>query len=159
MNIFYLDHNIKKCAEYHYDKHLIKMQLETAQLLSTALHLNGLSDLAPYKKTHINHPSTKWVTDSYGNFKWLCELGIALYDEYKFRYGENKIHKSGELIKQIYKTTPKFNDKEFYEPPSVMPDEFKITNDSIINYRNYYINGKLHLMNYKKRDVPYWINK
>lgn len=45
MNIFFLDRNIRKCAAYHCDKHVVKMILESTQLLSTALHLNGLTDL------------------------------------------------------------------------------------------------------------------
>ena len=156
MNIFYLDEDVKKCSEYHYDKHVIKMITESAQILSTALHENGLSEYAPYKITHKNHPSTKWASRSYSNFKWLCDLGIALYDEYKFRYG-NKTHLAGEKIKQIIDSNVKFNDNGFTSPPSVMPEEFKITNDSVINYRNYYINGKSYLKNYKKRDVPMWM--
>ena len=36
MNIFFLDTDVKKCAEYHVDKHVVKMILETCQLLYTA---------------------------------------------------------------------------------------------------------------------------
>jgi hypothetical protein len=59
MNIFLLDSNIKKCAQYHCDKHVVKMILESAQILSTVLRLNGVDQ--GYKTTHANHPCTLWA--------------------------------------------------------------------------------------------------
>ena len=70
MNIFILDTEIPKCAEYHCDQHAIKMILESVQLLCTALNKKGFE--TPYKSTHMKHPCVLWVEASYDNFEWLC---------------------------------------------------------------------------------------
>ena len=69
MNIFYLDEDPKLCAQYHCDRHCVKMVLETAQLLCTAHWMTGGE--APYKKTHFNHPSNKWAPTMYGYVIWV----------------------------------------------------------------------------------------
>ena len=84
MNIFVLDKDIVKCAEYHCDQHANKMILESVQMLCTALNKKGFS--TPYKSTHIKHPCVLWVEASYDNFEWLKDLAIALNDEYKYRF-------------------------------------------------------------------------
>ena len=76
MNIFYLANNVDDCAKYHMDKHVVKMPLETAQLLCTVHWVCGGE--APYKKTHLNHPSSIWARYSIENYRWLCKLGKAL---------------------------------------------------------------------------------
>ena len=68
MNIFYLAHNPTDCAQMHCDKHVVKMILETAQLLSTAHHERGST--APYKSTHRNHPSAVWVRSGVKQYQW-----------------------------------------------------------------------------------------
>lgn len=90
MNIFFTDPSPIKCAKYLDDKRVIKMILESCQMLATAVRENG--GTAPYKSTHINHPSTKWATESYENWKWLWNHMVALAMEYKRRKG--KVHKS-----------------------------------------------------------------
>jgi hypothetical protein len=84
MNIFFLDRNVEKSATYHVDKHVVKMRLELAQLASTAHWITGSS--APYKKTHVNHPSSKWCRESLSNYDYVVNLGLALCDELKYRY-------------------------------------------------------------------------
>ena len=86
MNIFYLDHDLKKCAEYHVDRHCTKMIIEYAQLLSSAHWMSGGE--APYKLVHKNHPCSIWTRESIDNYRWLCELGIELSKEYTYRYGK-----------------------------------------------------------------------
>ena len=81
MNIFYLDEDVKKCAEYHCDKHCIKMILETAQLLC-GVHWATGGD-APYRLSHKNHPCAIWARESYSNYVWLTDLGFALCNEYQ----------------------------------------------------------------------------
>jgi len=179
MNIFYLDHDVRKCAEMHNDKHTVKMILEYAQLLSTAHRvLDGtvvignsktgrkqvryvLSDNREsilYSATHVNHPSAVWVRQSYANYVWLSKLLTELCHEYTYRYG--KIHKvelsglEGELMYPPMNIAPVT--VSFTEPTPAMPDEVKIPGDSIASYRNYYINNKSHLANWKKRSIPQW---
>ena len=101
MNIFVLDENIEKCAEYHVDSHVIKMILESAQMLSTAVRSTGVD--AGYKSTHENHPCNKWVRESLQNWLWLKDLAYALQDEWHYRYNHpvTKWHKSAKLISEL----------------------------------------------------------
>jgi len=73
MNIFYLHHNPYKAATFFYDKHKVKMILECAQMLCTAHHVHDNGDNVPYKKAHLNHPSTIWARSSRSNYYWLYE--------------------------------------------------------------------------------------
>jgi hypothetical protein len=141
-------------AQYSVDSHVVKMILETAQLLSTAHHiLDG--EEAPddiYKSTHRNHPSAVWARSNIANYKWLYLHYLALLDEYTFRYGKN--HKSGDL-QNILSSPPKnIPEGSFYQPPPAMDVSYIISDSSVINYRNYYKNGKSHLHKYTKREVP-----
>ena len=92
MNIFILDQDPVKSAQFQCNKHVVKMCLETAQLLCSVFP----SGLAPYKRTHYNHPCAKWARDSWCNYMWLISHGHALCNEYEYRY--NKIHKCQEII-------------------------------------------------------------
>jgi hypothetical protein len=178
MNIFYLDHDVKKCAEMHNDKHVVKMILEYAQLLSTAHRvLDGtivvglsktgrkqsryvLSDNREsllYSATHLNHPSAVWVRQSKENYIWLANMLLALCEEYTYRYGKtHKVERDG-LADVLIKNIPNnIANRDFTQPTPAMPDEVKISGDSIKSYRNYYINNKTHLANWKKRTTPEW---
>ena len=176
MNIFYLHHDVNKCAELHNDKHVVKMILEYAQLLSTAHRvLDGtqsvvltktnrkktryvLSDEREhtlYLSTHTNHPSAIWVRQSYENYEWLYKLFISVLKEYTYRYG--RIHATERLVGDLY-TPPTHIPKGvgFTEPTPAMPEEYKVKNNSIQSYINYYVGAKQHLANWKKRTIPSW---
>jgi hypothetical protein len=155
MNIFFLDTDVKKCAEYHVDKHVVKMILETAQLLCSVQHLNGnvSKEEIPYKMTHKNHPCAIWARETLPNYLYLCELGLALGDEYTFRYG--KKHKSIEVIKWCLVNRPNIPDTEFTTPPLAMPDEYKV-DDFVESYRKYYRGAKSDLASWKLREIPKW---
>jgi hypothetical protein len=152
MNIFFLDFDVKKCAEYHCDKHVVKMILETAQLLCSAHHVTG--GTAPYKLSHKNHPCSIWVRASLSNYLYLCELGLALGEEYTHRYG--KKHKSVEVIEWCLSNRPNIHDVDFTSPPLAMGDEYKIGNDVIESYRNYYKGAKSEIVSWKNRETPDW---
>lgn len=174
MNIFYLDHEPSKAAQYHCDKHVVKMILESAQLLSTAHRISDgslyidsssgrrikrwrLSDDREsllYKATHINHPSSVWTRTSIKNYKWLYQLFISLLDEYAHRYG--KTHKCQSLV-QCLRQVP-YNMKTQYSTviPLAMPDHCK-SEDPVEAYRNYYLTEKSQMLKYTKRALPYWI--
>lgn len=94
MNIFVVDENPLVAAKALCDKHIVKMPLETAQILSTVSYLRGFS--APYKPTHQRHPCVLWANQTLANWNWLVEHGIALCQEYSQRY--KKTHKSLEVI-------------------------------------------------------------
>jgi hypothetical protein len=160
MNIFFLDWDVKKCAKYHCDKHVVKMVLETAQLLCGAHHAadqvtDQVTDQVPYKLSHKNHPCSIWVRQSLSNYLYLCELGLELCNEYTYRYG--KRHKSQDVIEWCVTNKVKICDKGFTTPPKAMPEEYKV-DDVIKSYRKYYIGAKKDFVSWKNREVPFWYN-
>ena len=177
MNIFYLDHDVTECAKMHNDKHVVKMILEYAQLLSTAhrildgTELSVLSatgrkkkvwqlpdhrDSVLYSCTHANHPSAVWVRQSDKNYDWLFAMFQALMSEYTHRYG--KTHATSRLEMYLAQLPKNIPQKHFTQPTPAMPDEVKVPGDSIKSYRNYYINNKPHLASWKNRNKPEWYN-
>ena len=151
MNIFFLDYDTKKCAKYHCDKHVVKMILETAQLLCGAHWVTGSE--APYKLSHKNHPCSIWVRESLSNYLYLCDLGLELCKEYTYRYG--RTHKSQQIIEWCLDKKLNIKDKGFTEPPKAMPNECKL--ESVIDsYRNYYIKEKKSFAKWKNREIPDW---
>lgn len=177
MNIFYIDNDPYQAAEWMVDRHVVKMILESAQLLSTAhrildgdqkyyqnnkgktkffWHLNDAREPVLYKETHINHPSAVWARQSVENYSWLVEHFFALMREYTYRY--NKKHKcEGELSYMLQSPPKNLKNFDWTEMPSCMPDEYKVSDDPIVNYRNYYKIGKSKLHSWKNRQPPEWI--
>jgi hypothetical protein len=156
MNIFILDKDVKKCAQYHCDKHVVKMILETAQLLCGVHHVTAqVTDQVPYKLSHKNHPCAIWTRESLSNYLFLCELGLALCDEYTHRYG--KRHKSLQVILWCINNRPNIPDKEFTEPAKAMPEEYKVKS-VVDSYRNYYRGAKSGFTTWKNRDIPKWFS-
>lgn len=178
MNIFYLDSNPKICAEQHCDKHVVKMILEYAQLLSTAHRVLdgsmsvGLSEtgrkrvsydlpddreFSLYRATHINHPSAVWVRQSRKNYVWLYTLLHYLCKEYTHRYG--KVHKveRDNILEKLYLHPTSMDGciKPFTEPPPAMPDYCKVAGNSVLSYRRYYINEKIRFAKWKTK-IPDW---
>ena len=152
MNIFILDTNPKIAAQYHLDKHVVKMILETAQLLCSAHWLNG--NAAPYELTHKNHPCSIWTRECIENYNWLCILGLELCKEYTYRY--EKIHKTQEHLIWLYKNKPPLKTMEVCTlPPCAMPIECK-QNSVVASYRNYYITEKRSFARWTKRTQPEW---
>lgn len=176
MNIFYLNNVPKECVKQYLDKHVIKMILESTQILSTVYRIKlgtkSLSigkrkiiqwsllndeDTIIYKATHIDHPCTQWTMASHGNYQWLIQLTYAMNDEYKYRYQKTTDHKSIALLPILSKLSSEhFERIDFFEPPSCMPDECIISNNPIINYRNYYKINKSKIASWKNRDAPEW---
>ncbi|MGP4845803.1 pyrimidine dimer DNA glycosylase/endonuclease V [Marinobacter sp. 1Y8] len=155
MNIFVLDTNIEKCAEYHCDQHAIKMILESVQLLCTALNKKGFS--TPYKSTHSKHPCVLWVEASYDNFEWLVQLTLALNAEYRFRFDKAGDHKSIAVLSEI----DKFRFERLGLTPfaQAMPDQYKQVDDPVLAYRQFYLGEKMGFAKWTKRDLPFWINQ
>jgi hypothetical protein len=170
MNIFYLDHDPLKAAQYHNDKHVVKMITETAQILCTALRKKNYIEDWMYRITHQNHPSVLWVEKSWNNFAWTCELGLALSKEYSFRY--NKIHKSEAILDKCVELlfdNHQFDVTNLTKPALAMPEEYH-SDDPVKAYRDYYVGDKQfwsrtnkstgetkHIpFTWTKRNKPYW---
>ena len=151
MNIFYLHNDPTKCAIYHNDKHVVKMILETAQLLCGVHWTTGGE--APYKLSHKNHPCSIWARQDINNYIWLCELGLELCEEYTYRYG--KRHKTYDILQWCMGNRPNIPNNGFTPPPLAMPTEYK-EECHIQSYRNYYMGEKRGFSNWKNRDIPTW---
>jgi hypothetical protein len=157
MNIFFLDENPTMSAQYHVDKHVVKMILETAQLLCGVHHATAPDNTyVPYKLSHKNHPCSIWARTSLSNYLYLCELGLELCKEYTYRYG--KRHKSQDVIEWCLINKPNVPDVEFTEPAKAMPDEYKV-GDVVQSYRNYYMGAKSGFATWKNRQKPFWFEE
>ena len=150
MNIFYLDKCPDKAARLQYNKHVVKMILESAQMLCTAHHCYGDKyqvENVPYKQAHLNHPSTVWTRRSKSTYMWLYDHMMALGDEYTKRYG--KTHLSITKCKDFLAIPPRhIQGDDWCQPPQAMPDEYK-DECSIQAYWNYYIGEKHVVANLK----------
>ena len=157
MNIFYLDRDQAKAAYYHCDKHVVKMILETCQILAAVHHRHGNGSNVTYKETHKNHPSTVWAGDSVANYLWLHKLGLCLCIEYTSRYG--KVHKClGYLNGELADPPKGIAEHPFIDPPQCMPDEYKVE-DTVTAYHNYYRVAKAYMAKWKHGIVPKFMTK
>ena len=144
MNIFYLSKDPARAASYMYNRHVVKMILESAQLLCTA-HRELGNDNVPYKATHKNHPSAVWTRSSASSYNWVYKHMMALGDEYTRRYG--KVHLTIEKCADALSTPPAgIACIDFIEPPQCMPDQYK-ADDAVTGYWNYYIAEKHNVAN------------
>ena len=154
MNIFALNLNPEQAAQWHVDKHVVKMPLEYAQLLSTA-HVIIDGEQRGYKSTHTNHPSAVWARTSRPAYLWLYNLFQATSDEYRHRY--HKHHKSWVDLAGVLSMPPRnMPDGDFVMPFLAMPDEYKLDH-CVLSYRNYYNRAKRDLHVWSKRPKPEWI--
>lgn len=162
MNIFALDYSPRLAAQYHNDRHVTKMILETAQLLCTVRHAHG--DDAPYRATHKNHPCTIWAGETMENYIWLCHLGIYLTEEKEYRTGRG--HKSGGIIRDCLENAPELKfggltafSQSFGEYESLRHD------NPVFGYREYYRQSKKfdrrgnRMDVWTKREQPWWWNE
>jgi hypothetical protein len=162
MNIFYLDKDPTTCAKYHADKHVVKMILESAQILCTVINEKAGYQVTPYKSTHRNHPCTIWAGQCFENAEWLLDLTHSLNTEFMYRFNHTASHKSlqmlddiamGRLIRlhlpKLGGTTP---------PALAMPEEYRSDN-TVESYRLYYRLDKQHLLKYSKREKPEWLGE
>lgn len=148
-----MDTETVRCAQYHVDKHVVKMILETTQLLNNARIKHNPNASRIYRETHKNHPATIWTAQTRSNFNWLCNLGLALCEEYTYRYG--KTHKCQEIITYFDKSDfylPKGNLTPFAQ---CMPDIYRC-DDAVQAYREYYRKEKADIAKWSKRSIPEW---
>lgn len=156
MNIFFLSLIPRICALLHVDKHVIKMILESCQLLCGSHYMSGSEYKPVYKLTHKNHPCAIWVRESVGNYNWLVEMSLELCKEYTYRYG--KVHKCEEYIEELKRNVPPIEDRGFTEPRLAMPDMYK-GRDGVEAYRAYYFFEKRRLFEWRGRGVPEFIRE
>ena len=160
MNIFYLDEDVEQCAQYHCDKHVIKMILESAQLLCTAINVAAGEQITPYKTTHINHPCALWTRASLQNWLYVYRLMLALDKERQYRYMHSNTHKSVitlsgsniKLLDGMYMPATGFT-----SPALCMPNDCIDLGNATECYRQYYRTHKTALHSWTRRGVPGWL--
>ena len=154
MNIFYLHKDPREAARLQYNKHVVKMILESAQMLCTAHHCYGdkwQKENVPYKQAHLNHPSTIWARRSKATYMWLFKHMMGLGYEYWLRYGKQHLSIS-KCSMFLSKPPVHIQGEEFVQPPQAMPDEYKDP-CSIQAYWNYYIGEKHVVVNLNKEKL------
>ena len=179
MNIFYLHQDPLECARQHCDKHVVKMAIEYAQLLSTThrvvdgapwagrttngrriiryLHNDSTMNINLYKACHVNHPSTIWVRQSKQNYDWLYDMWIHVCNEYTHRYG--RVHASMVKLEEILVLAPdRIGDGEFTEPTLAMKQypNCVVKGDAVESYRNFYWEDKRGFAKWTNRPEPSW---
>lgn len=172
MNVFFLSRDPQQSATWLVDRHVIKMILESAQMLATAHRIfdssfgmmSSRTDLP--KATHKNHPCSVWARQTSANYLWLANHAIALSDEYTFRYDKLHKYKINGLLDWLANNLPSgllYTGESITVPAVAMPEEYKRQNVTIKLveklYRHYYANKKSHLHSWKKRNPPEWINE
>jgi hypothetical protein len=158
MNIFILNEDPVQAAVDMCDRHVVKMILESAQILCGVFHSQGI--VAPYKKTHENHPCSKWARASMGNYDWLLSHSKGLSNEYTRRYGKD--HKTNCVIEwieqnKLFLSFGKISRTDFV---LAMPEEYR-TGNAVASYRAYYMGEKRTMKNGKplakwKFGSPVW---
>lgn len=171
MNVFLLHDKMHLNVQAHCDKHVVKMPIEAAQILCTALHLRGTPiEELPYKPTHQNHPCVVAAQRDPKYFHYVFVYGLALCDEYTYRY--KKPHKTKDALLAIEQQAQKIFDlsdmtseqirwgypayRIFDGAPLCMPEHYK-NNNKIWAYRQYYLNEKRHIAKWTRRKQPYWM--
>jgi len=157
LNIFYLDRDPEIAAQMMCDKHVVKMILESAQMLSTAhrvLDGDGYANkFGLYKATHKNHPSAIWARTCWKQYQWLYQHMCYLMEEYTYRYGKH--HKTERLWNPLGVKPQNLKILPFTDPPQCMPEICK-ADDTVSAYQTYYILEKSGFATWKKRVMPEW---
>lgn len=153
MNIFYLDEDPIVAAEYLCDKHIVKMCVETAQILSMVSWYYNIAAHYKNSKQYRNHPCVLWARYSLDNWEWLILHGLAIGEQYTLRY--KKIHKSLAVIEQCYNYGGRSNKIGFTYPSLCMPEKYKQLNP-VLAYRQYYIYEKSSFAKWRLGNIPFW---
>lgn len=184
MNIFILDKDPVIAADMYCDKHISKMIVEHVQMMTVSYYttigvfnkndylnkkleiLNLFKDFpriddegnpSPYKITHLNHPCTIWVRESYSNFKWLLTCTLSLCKKYTSIYG--KRHLCENICDWMFKNKPNLPDKGLTKFALAMPDQYK-TNDDVLSYRLFYISKMSYMkLNWSLVTPEWFINR
>jgi len=109
MNVFACHPDPVIAATWLADQHVVKMVTETAQILSTVLHIQGDLGQGLFKPTHKGHPCVVVANKDNGYFSWTLRHGIALADEYTTRFG--RTHASLKVLETVASLRPVIQQK------------------------------------------------
>ena len=170
MNLFFLHSDPSICAQQHCDKHVVKMLLETTQILYTSFYINNCIHLLPdfaYRKASPAHPTVIWVSLCISNWNYALHLAINLSHEYTLRY--KRVHSCDKHINFLKNIVPDFPEKKNpYKPttklayfpgttpvPLAMPED-SMRSTAILSYRSYYMIHKKHFAKWNYSPIPLW---
>lgn len=168
VNIFFVDLNPTRAAEALVDKHVVKMVLESTQMLANAYYHEKATcpppstmSGTPYQKVHWDHPSAIWVREDFKHWVWLKMHAFELARQYTVRFPNAllKEHACLKALQYMEKNSPIgwLGNRNFTQPPQCMPPEFKVRGDSVAAYRAYYRIGKKELHAWTSVPPPEWI--
>ena len=184
MNVFILDEDPIVAAQLQCDRHVVKMILESAQMMSTAhrmldghsvkrpsksgkrmvnhwIHPDPVLDEQLYKAVHFAHPCTVWTMQTTANYRWHFTHFIGLCNEYKYRYG--KTHMTDTKLRRVLSQYPKNLPKKKLTPFALaMQHQPQCINrdDPVNSYRSYYNTKQENFkMVWTKRDDPEWFER
>jgi hypothetical protein len=150
VNVFAVDRDPVRAARALCDRHVVKMTLETAQILCTVARTRFGQD-APYRPTHARHPCVEWAASRRANWDWLVRHGLALADEYRRRYG--RVHPSRAVIARLARRGPPPSPERRQRFPQTMPEQYR-GRDPVAAYRRYYIGEKARFATWKLPSRP-----
>lgn len=164
VNFFYLDKDSSKCAKYYCDKHVLKIPIEIAQILSKIHHV--LKTKIDYQKIYANSKVVKeslgpylWTLSSLDNYIWTCDLGLELINEYKYRFGKTS-HKTESVLIYLKENPPPI--KNLGITPFVMTNKYDmfqyVSLNPITNARYNYAEMKCANDKWTKRIKPKWFD-
>lgn len=166
MQLFFLSLCPREAARMACDKHVVKMCLETAQIISTVWWKVFRSRYNLYRSfgwltkqwTVPTHPAIMWVGESHANYQWTLEYWGALLSEYTLRY--KKTHAYQSLYNNIVTMMPDpplARDEFVVMSPQfqAVPEDLK-SDDPVETYRRFYIRDKSRFAKWKFTPVPEW---
>ena len=180
MNIFFIDKDPRIAAQMQCDRHIVKMCIESAQMLSTAhrildgheymetslggrnvrrWRLEDEREWILYKVVHVNHPCTVWTRENSANYLWHYEHFIALCDEYTHRYG--KVHATDKLLRKPLSQLPRniIMRESITQPALAMEESCKAEKTPVECYRRFYETKQNRFdMHWTNRRVPEWFH-
>ena len=171
MNIFILDKSINKCAEYHCDKHVVKMIIETCQILSAVIDVNYIDEhrgkgwkskpsqqlgLPNYPPAHVKHPATLWAIEARGKAKWVCHHLRELCHQYYLRYDKNHKLEGCTMIYEAQLKYCEFKKERKTEFVQAITNKKWHRKDPVEAYRTYYNMEKFTFAKWKLGNIPNW---
>lgn len=114
-----------------------------------------IGGLGHYLVAHAHHPCTVWARSSTENYGWLYHLFSALCAEFEVR--SEKKHVTELKLLQVLAKAPK-NLREGPLTPfaQAMPEHFKVKDDAVAAYRNFYLGEKIEFATWSRRELPGW---
>ena len=173
MNLFILDKDPIKAAEFYQDLHVNKIIIEGSQLLAAAYSLDRLAKNdcprtqkgKPRVHGHYNHPMSIWTRKNLSNFLWTLQHIEALYLERLYRFG--KSHFTIDFINWVKSNLPDLPAENLTEHPQcfkVSYPECIVNGNPVAGYHNYYNKAKREFKfgkkiikaSWTKRQIPYF---